>query len=79
MDHVSFRFGLSAVRNVGGNVVDGVGLTEFGSQEQVLSPISATGPKRQQMLDEISGITTDDVCAETRLPLTCSPLFHEEP
>lgn len=36
---------------------DDVGLTEFSTTEQVLSPMSATGPKRQQVLNEVNGIT----------------------
>lgn len=54
--------------------LDGVGLTEFSDQEQVLSPLGPTGPKRQQVLSAINGITAE---GNTRLFDTIADQFKQ--
>jgi len=55
---VGARQGLAEFVNLLG-ADDGVGLTEFSDTQQVLSPMSATGSKRQQVLSAINGITAE--------------------
>jgi len=55
--------GLTEFVNLLGNS-DGLGLTVFSTNTNVLTPVSALGPKRQSVLSNISGI---DVSGSTRL------------
>jgi Ca-activated chloride channel homolog len=58
---------------------DGLGLTVFSSQATVLSPISPLGPKRQQLLDQVSGLIPQggtrlfDTIREAYQPLSAEP------
>lgn len=70
---VSARQGLSEFINLLGDA-DNVGLTEFSDQEQVLSAMSLVGPKRQQVLGAINGITA---AGTTRLFDTISDQFQQ--
>ncbi|HEX7736028.1 MAG TPA: substrate-binding and VWA domain-containing protein [Ktedonobacteraceae bacterium] len=54
---VGARQGLAEFVNLLGNL-DNLGLTQFSGQEQVLSPMSPLGSKRQQVLNAINTITT---------------------
>jgi Ca-activated chloride channel family protein len=54
--------------------LDGVGLTEFSDQEQVLSPLAPVGPRRQQILRAIDGITA---AGKTRLYDTIANQFQQ--
>ncbi len=53
---VGARQGLAEFVGLLGDL-DNLGLTEFSAQAQVLSAMSPVGPKRQQVLDQIGGIT----------------------
>jgi Ca-activated chloride channel family protein len=70
---VSARQGLSEFVNLLGDL-DDVGLTEFSDQEQVLSALSPVGPKRQQILNAISGISA---AGNTRLFDTIADQFQQ--
>jgi Ca-activated chloride channel homolog len=58
---------------------DGIGVTIFGSQATVLSPISPIGAKRQQLLDQVGGLFPQggtrlfDTIDEAYRPLTAEP------
>lgn len=53
--------------------LDDIGLTQFSDQEQVLTPMSPVGPKRQQVLNMINAITAG---GNTRLLDTISDQFR---
>ena len=61
---------------------DGLGLTIFSTQTDVLSPVSALGPKRQALLQKINGIVADgstrlyDTIAEQVKALQALPSKH---
>jgi len=53
---------------------DWVGLTTFNTEMQVLTPVTSLGPKRQDLLQEIDGITAD---GGTRLYQSLADQVHE--
>ncbi len=63
--------GLSEFVNLLGDS-DGLGITAFSTDMNVLTPVSALGPKRQDVLNQIKGITAD---GNTRLFNTIADQF----
>jgi Ca-activated chloride channel family protein len=70
---VGARQGLAEFVSLLGDL-DNVGLTEFSASAQTLSPMSPVGPKRQQVLNEINGITAG---GNTRLYDTIADQFQQ--
>jgi Ca-activated chloride channel family protein len=70
---VGARQGLAEFVSLLGDL-DNVGLTEFSADEQTLSPMSPVGPKRQQVLNQINGITAS---GNTRLYDTIADQFQQ--